>query len=162
MAAASPAQLPEKWPLTPEGRAAAQRLVAHLPDGAMLASSTERKACETLNAAHGAIRQDPRFNEIHRPGSWDPDVRERRSRYVAGAVLPGWEAQDTAAARFDEGVKEHQGAADRCGVPLVVATHGMVITVWMVARGHIPAEQAANFWRGLRFPDIVRIQAPGS
>jgi broad specificity phosphatase PhoE len=161
MPAVSADRPPHTWGLSEEGRAAAQTLVASLPVGALLASSAEPKAWETLGGAGSGIRRDDRFSEVGRVGEpWDDDFGERRRRYVEGADHPGWERQAGVAARFEAGVVELLGEAS--GRPVVLATHGMVLTVWLVSRGVVEAGAAGDFWSGLRFPDCFALRAVDS
>jgi broad specificity phosphatase PhoE len=161
MPAVSADLAPQRWPLTEEGRVAAGALAVTLPAGARLASSTETKAWQTLAAAGSDIRRDSRFDEVGRPGElFDDDVRLRRRRYVEGAEHPGWEPHADAAGRFEAGVTELLSEA--AGRPVVVATHGMVLTVWLVRRGAVDTGAAGEFWSALRFPDCLVLGAAGS
>ena len=41
---------------------------------------------------------------------------------------------------------------------LVVATHGMVLTAWLVhGRQRLAPGKAAAFWERMRFPDVIRV-----
>ncbi len=152
--AASPDTPPSTWPLTRDGRAAAERLRASLPADAFLASSNERKAWETLGDV-AEVRRDPRFDEVRREGEgWRADFRDRRRRYVRGERLPGWEDRAEVARRFDEGVAAAVDEGD--GRPVVVATHGVTMTLWLVRGGLVPPEEAVRFWEELAFPDVWR------
>ncbi|MBI4941471.1 MAG: histidine phosphatase family protein, partial [Actinobacteria bacterium] len=84
-------------------------------------------------------------------GGW----RAERQAYVAGTAHPGWEPQADVAARFDAGVAAALAAAGSAGV--VVASHGMAITCWLVARGLVAAPDAAEFWSTLRQPDLLAV-----
>ncbi len=54
--------------------------------------------------------------------------------------------------RFGRAVAEH--AAE--GTPLVIASHGMVITAWLVhGRQMLRPEEAADFWEAMAFPDVI-------
>ena len=144
---------PDEWPLSDEGLAAARALVAHLPSEARLVASTEPKAYQTLEPA-GAVLRDPRFGEVRREGEpWDGPFRELRRSYVSGADHPGWEPRVVVAARFDAGVREYLAVAGER--PLVVATHGMAMTVWISMRFGLP--DPGQFWADLRFPDALAI-----
>jgi len=149
---ASPEVPSGEWPLTPAGRAAASSLVDALPAGALLVASDERKAWETLGA--GSVPRDPRFGEVRRDEGWSDDFRTVRGRYVAGEALPGWEPQADVVARFGAGLDSWRARADGA---LVVATHGMAMTVWLVSVGRVPVGEAEAFWSGLGFPDVVRV-----
>lgn len=150
---AMPAYGPDRpahdWELSADGRAGAARLAGLLPAGARLVGSAEPKAWQTLEPA-GTVLVDPRFNEVGRAGEpWGGDFRERRRAYVSGADHHGWEPRGEVAARFEEGVADHLAAA--AGAPLVVASHGMAMTVWLTAR--LALTDPGEFWAGLRFPD---------
>lgn len=149
---AVPEVAPEHWRLSADGAAAARELVAGLPTGAYLVSSAEPKAWETLSGAGNSVRRDPRFNEVRRTGEpWQGNFRELRRAYVEGAGHPGWEPREQAAERFEAGVAAAREQA--AGAPLVVATHGMVMTSWLVVRGWLDPSAAGEFWAQLRFPD---------
>jgi broad specificity phosphatase PhoE len=139
-----------RWPLSAEGRAAARRLP--LPGGALLVASDEVKGWQTLEHA-GPVIQDSRFREVARVEPWDGPFRELRRSYVDGAALPDWERREDVAMRFEAGVVDFLvRAADR---PLVVATHGMAMTVWLHARGCL--RDPGEFWAGLRFPHLLAV-----
>lgn len=152
---------PHAWPLSPTGRAAARGL--RLPDRTAAVASDERKAVETLTLALGVadVPTDQRFAEVHRPVEpVSPGFRESRRAWVEGRLdsrHDGWEAPADAAARFDDGVRAHAGDGTG-GHDIVVATHGMVLTAWLVATGHVvPGPPAGAFWLGLRLPDVVAV-----
>jgi len=155
---------PHAWPLSPTGRAAARAL--RLPGRTAVVASDERKAVETLTLALGvaAVPTDRRFAEVRRPVEpVSPGFREARRAWVEGR-LDGrhdrWESPADAAARFDAGVRARAGIT---GAPdsthdIVVATHGMVLTAWLVATGHVaPGARAGAFWSELRLPDVVAV-----
>jgi broad specificity phosphatase PhoE len=142
---------PESWRLSSEGLSAARGLT--LPADACLVASTVPKASETL-ASFGPVAQDHRFGEIRREGEpFHGNFRELRLAYVEGVDHPRWEARVDAVARFDAAVAAHrERAGDR---PLVVGTHGMVLTVWLTAR--IGLVSPGQFWSALRFPDAYAV-----
>jgi len=153
MPAFSPDVPADEWPLSDEGRAAAVALAADLPAGALLVASTEPKAYRTLEPA-GPVLRDRRFGEVRREGEpWDGPFRELRRAYVSGADHPGWEPRSAVASRFEVGVREHLAAAD--GRPVVVASHGMAMTVWLCTRLELP--DPGQFWVDLRFPDALTV-----
>jgi broad specificity phosphatase PhoE len=149
---AMPAYTPDvpahEWHLAEEGRMAAARLATLLPDNGYLVASSEPKAGQTLEPA-GTVVRDPRFDEVYRTEPWEGDYRERRLAYVDGTDHAGWEPRSAVAGRFDAGIAEHTRAA--AGRPLVVASHGMAMTLWLTARGCL--HDPAVFWAGLAFPD---------
>jgi broad specificity phosphatase PhoE len=150
MPAFGPDVPPHEWRLRPDGVAAARRLAARLPAGAYLVASTEPKAWQTLRLA-GPVSRDARFNEINRDEPYQGDFRARREAYVAGAGHPGWEPRVRVAERFDAGITDHLTTAGER--TLVVASHGMAMTVWLAAR--VGLDDPAAFWAGLRLPDAL-------
>ncbi|MGH3503939.1 MAG: histidine phosphatase family protein [Nocardioidaceae bacterium] len=149
---------PEGWHLSQEGRESAARLATLLPANAAVVSSEEPKAWETVAASSDDVVRDRRFNEVRRPAEpWRADVRPHRMRYVAGALHPGWERHVDVAARFQAAVDEHVSRVD--GRPVVIATHGMAMTLWLVGRGAILPADAGDFWSDLRFPDCFVVDA---
>jgi len=136
------------WPLAPEGEAAARSLCELLPAGARLVASSEPKAIATVGPA-GRVIPDRRFDEISRVEAYHDDFRTQRRAYVDGVDHADWEAREDVVRRFEAGVAEHLAAAD--GVPLVIASHGMAMTLWLTAT--IGLDDPGAFWAGLRFPD---------
>jgi len=141
---------PHEWQLSEDGRAAAAVLARLLPAGARLVGSAEPKAWQTLEPAGPVHDRDARFNEVSRTGEpWGGDFQVWRRTYVSGTDHPGWEPRAQVAARFNAGVTD-QLAAARDGA-LVVASHGMAMTIWLTARFGL--NDPGEFWAGLRFPD---------
>jgi broad specificity phosphatase PhoE len=142
-----------EWMLRYDGRGAARRLAPHLPAGACLVASAEPKAFQTLQPA-GRVTRDARFNEIERPDEpYGAGFRTARRAYVTGADHPGWEPRVRVVERFGAGIADHLTHAG--GRPLVVATHGMAMTLWLSAR--IGLDDPAAFWADLRFPDVHEV-----
>ena len=160
MPMASPESPPGSWHLSAEGRAAASALSGVLPARARLVSSDEPKAWETLGGS-SEVTRDSRFNEIIRLGKpWEGNFRELRRLYLEGAAHPGWEPPADAAERFEAGVSDALHEQD--DGPTVIATHGMVMTTWLVSRGAVAQSAAAGFWSDLRFPDCFILEADDS
>lgn len=106
------------------------------------------------------MTRDPRFNEVGRGGEpWGGNFLELRREYVDGHAHPGWEPHDLAAERFDAGVADFQRLA--AGRPVAIATHGMILTAWLVSRGVMAAGGAGDFWSSLRFPDCIEVRPDG-
>lgn len=149
---------PDDWRLSGGGRAAARALRGRLPPRSRRVVSSERKAQETLALAlDEAFEVDRRLDEVHRPREpIDSAVRSARRAWVSGRFderHDGWETVTDAAARFDAAVRARASADD-----LVVATHGMVLTAWLVFVGTVEAgEAAASFWESLGLPDVVTV-----
>ena len=155
-----PGQLPAGWPLSTAGRNAASAIDRDFLRGAFLASSAETKAVETIGLAaaveSASIHLDQRFGEVRRPGEpFDDNHRMRRRAWVEGHFdtrHETWETPVEAAQRFQSGLDAID--ADR----VAVATHGMVLTAWLVSIGHVKAGSAAGeFWACLRFPDMLMV-----
>ena len=147
---------PERWPLAPAGLAAAESLRQALPPGALLVSSEEPKARQTLEPS-GPVTTDSRFNEIARDEPYDGDFRARRLAYVTGTDHAGWEDRMAVAARFAAGITSWLAASgDR---PLVIASHGMAMTVWLTAA--VGLDDPGAFWSDLRLPDVFTVDVSG-
>lgn len=123
-------------------------------------SSTETKAHETLLCAGGrdvTVAQDPGFDEVRRYEPFDGDYEARRTAWVEGRLderHEGWETPDVTAQRFDSAV----AARAASGAPLVIASHGMAMTAWLVHSRHVIApDHAARFWRALAFLDVIEV-----
>lgn len=142
-----------EWTLSQAGRTKAAELSRLLPAAAVLVGSAEPKAYQTLEPA-GPVLRDERFNEVWRHGEpWDGDFRELRHAYVDGTDHPTWEPRDQVANRFESGITDHLASA--AGRPLVVASHGMAMTIWLTARIGLP--DPGRFWADLQFPDAHAI-----
>lgn len=151
---------PHYWGLSAEGRSAAAGLRSRMPVTATFAASDELKAIETLRAATDCeFVVDGRFGKVCRPREpISDDFRAVRRDWVAGALdarHDGWESPDAAAARFANGLDALAGDV------LVVATHGMVLSAWLVSVGEIrPGAAAADFWEHLALPDFFEVDWP--
>ena len=150
----------ELWPLTDAGRRAALALRDRLLlVGGRWVASREVKALETLHclAAGAVVAQDARFDEVRRVEPFDDGFLARRLAWVEGrpdARHDGWETFADAARRFDAGIREHAAGTDH----LVVGSHGMVVTAWLVFVGRVEAgADAGRFWQALGFPDVVEV-----
>lgn len=129
--------------------------------GGLWVASEELKAIETLECLSprecGAILRDERFNEVRRDEPFDGDFRSRRRAWVEGKLddrHTRWESPHEAASRFDEAVNDFVAQ----GSPLVIGSHGMIITAWLVHRARVQAgAEAGLFWGALSFPDVVEV-----
>jgi broad specificity phosphatase PhoE len=142
----------QDWLLSDDGQARAARLAAQLPEGAHLVASVEPKAWQTLEPA-GTVARDPRFNEVFRAEPWEDDHRALRRAYVDGTDHAEWEPRVAVVRRFGAGIAHHRRVAGPR--PLVVATHGMAMTLWLTAQGCLTDPGA--FWADLEFPDALVI-----
>jgi broad specificity phosphatase PhoE len=143
---------PERWQLSAEGWRGADSLRRVLPAAALLVASEEPKARQTLEPT-GEVLTDRRFNEVWRDEPFDDDFRTRRRAYVTGTDHPGWEPRDEAVARFGAGVRHWRAQA--AARPLVIASHGMAMTLWLAAE--VGLDDAGAFWTDLRFPDVFTV-----
>jgi len=148
------------WRLSEAGRMAATGLGPRLPRDAVWVSSTEPKAHETLRCAADpdiAVALDAGFDEVHREEAFDPDFRARRLAWVEGRLderHEGWETPAEVAVRFERAVGVHTARGDA----LVVGSHGMALTAWLVhARGVVSPHDAGRFWQALAFPDVIDV-----
>src|SRR4029450_7032032 len=90
----APQSPPHAWELDNDGHRGAQSLRDVLPPGAMLVSSMEPKARQTLEASGRGII-DARFGEVKRDEPFGDEFRTRRLAYVTGTDHPGWEPART-------------------------------------------------------------------
>jgi broad specificity phosphatase PhoE len=149
---------PATWPLGADGLAAARQLAARLPAHALLVASDEPKAWQTLNPdRERVVRRDRRLGEVRRAEEFTDDFAQQRRAYVCGTVIDGWESQAEVAGRFSAAVDKARQVAS--GRDIVVASHGMAMTVWLCQAISLP--DPGSFWAELRFPDllIVDLQA---
>jgi broad specificity phosphatase PhoE len=152
---------PRRWPLSAAGRQAAGHLRDRMPRAGRWVASDEAKAYQTLRCARPdegiPVSQDARFDEVRRSEPYDDGFRARRRAWVEGRLDDrhrDWETPLEAAARFDEAVLEHAGSSDT----LVIGSHGMVLTAWLVhARGVVDLEDAGAFWAAMGFPDVIEL-----
>ena len=157
----SPTVAPQQWPLSTAGRNAATRLMGRLPATGRWVTSTEVKAYETLLCARSdealSIAQDARIDEVRRVEPFDDAFRARRRAWIEGRLdmrHADWETPLEAAARFDEAITEHA----RCASTLVIGSHGMVLTAWLVhARGAVAEHEAGAFWAAMAFPEVIEV-----
>lgn len=151
-------QEPARWHLSAEGRRTAAALVRRLPAAALLVASDEPKAWQTLDPAGDGqkVSKDARLREVRREEAFSDDFHVARRSYVDGDDHAGWENRRAVAARVQSAVDDYQVAAgDR---PLVVAGHGMALTVWITAA--MGLSDPGAFWAALRFPDLLVLDPP--
>lgn len=157
----SPAADPRDWPLSGPGRSAARYLRGRLPVAGLWVASTEVKAFETLSCAKPdeaiVITTDERFDEVNRLEPFDGDVTARRRAWVDDRLderHSGWETPLEAAERFEAAVRDHSAL----GSPLVIGSHGMVLTAWLVhVRGAVNRQAAGAFWEAMAFPYVTEL-----
>ena len=144
------------WELSSEGWCDARALARALPVGAALIASGEPKARQTLEPA-GSVQTDERLNEVTRDEPYEGDFQARRRAYVTGTDYTGWEPRHQVVARFADGVSFWSAQAD--GRPLVIASHGMAMTLWLTAT--VGLADPGAFWADLRLPDLLTIDVAG-
>lgn len=155
MPVVAPEASPETWQLGRAGRTAASELVRRLPLGALLVASDEPKAWQTLDPTGDgqAVLRDRRLGEVRRTEIFSEDFRTARRAYVAGDDRLGWEDRTAVAARMEAAFQQHQAAAgDRA---LVLAGHGMSITLWLAST--VGLADPGHFWDSLLFPELLRV-----
>jgi broad specificity phosphatase PhoE len=158
----SPLVDPREWSLSESGRSAAERLRGRLPAVGVWVASTEAKAYETLLCArcdgYPSIAQDARLDEVRRVEPFGDDFRARRRAWVEGRLDErhmGWETPLDAATRFDAVVRGHSALESA----LVIGSHGMVLTSWLVhARGAVDQQAAGTFWEEMTFPHVIEVR----
>ncbi|MBO3739187.1 histidine phosphatase family protein [Actinoplanes flavus] len=139
-----------------KGWCEARALARALPADALLLASREPKARQTLEQA-GSVYTDKRFNEVTRDEPYEGDFQARRRAYVTGTDHTGWEPRDQVVARFAEGVRFWTARAD--GRPLVIASHGMAMTLWLTTT--VALADPGAFWADLRLPGLLTVDVTG-
>jgi broad specificity phosphatase PhoE len=136
------------WPLTEEGRSAAEGLARRLPPLARVLSSPEPKATATAEpiarAAGVEFEVDERLREVERAGNL-PTYEDHRAavrRYLAGEPVDGWEPRERALARVRAAVDGVDDAA--------VVSHGMLISLLL---GY-----SFEQWGRIGLPDVIEWQ----
>lgn len=85
------------------------------------------------------------------------EPKARQTLEPTGHVIPDSRFNEQVVARFDAGIKHwHLRAAAR---PLVVATHGMAMTLWLA--DSIDLADPTSFWADLRLPDVFEVDLAG-
>lgn len=161
--AIDPARPPPEWPLSGEGRAAAEalaeRLSAYQPAAAV--ASPEPKALETgeiVAARFGlAIAADAGFAEHHRPTlpfAAREEFEARMAAFFADPKEPffGGESGEAARARFARTLDRH---APR---PLLVASHGTILSLYLAPLLRL---DPFELWTSLRLPEAFVLDGEG-
>lgn len=165
MPVVEPGTDPAGWTLSAAGEAAAAALRPRLPADARLVSSPEPKAVQTITGATGLLPvTDARFGEVRRPAEPQDGWRAARHAWVSGAHDDrhlGWETFAEAGQRFAAGVADYSTRSGTDVDTVVIGTHGMVLTAWLVSIGFWqPGEPAAQRWATLECPDVVEVTFP--
>lgn len=155
---------PTAWRLSAAGRSAAANLaerLARLAPSAIVAS-TEPKAIETADIIAArltlGVASEPAFDEHRRPDwPFEPDSARVRDRVLRVLTEPassvgGAETGAAAAARFAKGIAAHPAR------PLLVASHGTIISLYLAAYA---GQQAGAFWSSLRLPEALVLDSTG-
>jgi len=139
---------PHTWPLTEEGRAAAEELARRLPRVARVLSSPEPKAAATAapiaRAAGLEVEVDERLREVERAANLPSYEAHREAvrRYLSAEPVEGWEPRERALARVRAAVDGVDGAA--------VVSHGMLLSLLL---GYSFEE-----WARIALPDVIEWQ----
>ena len=132
---------PHEWPLL--DREAGAVLACLLPPVPVVCSD-ERKAVETAEAMGRTFSIDGRLREVSRPWIGDrDDFGSAVRRYLGGEVLPGWEPQSEALARFTEAAEG------------IVVSHGTVMSLFVASQVKV---DPIAFWSDLTMPDAWELK----
>lgn len=147
------------WALSEEGVRAARRL--HLPVSAttQVLASTETKAIHTTSIvtdrACDQILVDARFDEVRREEPVDGEYLDRRAAWVGGdpdSRHLEWESFAEVGERMEAAIRSQRSET------LIIGTHGMALTAWLVRTGLVaPGVAAVDFWASLKFPELVTV-----
>ncbi len=137
-----------QWPLSDEGRQAAQNLAKglQLPENIYVVSSDEVKAKETAAAFSDRVFVDSRVQEVSRP--WTRGDYKRIARdWLSGEPVEGWEPRQAVIERMSEAIEETVEEADDL---VVVVTHGLAMSTYISSVSQV---DSVSFWFDLGFPD---------
>jgi broad specificity phosphatase PhoE len=148
----------EQWRLGDEGRAAARSLRPLLSEPAYFVASDAPKVVQTLEELAGdtSVSIDPGFREVRRPHIWSDDYRMVARAYVTGTRPDRWEHHSQVADRFAAAVARHAALAVAGSRTLVIGTHGLAPTIWLMTVMRLDPSPA-QFWERLSFPDIIDV-----
>jgi broad specificity phosphatase PhoE len=148
----------ERWELGQHGRAASRALGVAAAESGYFVASDEPKALQTLQemAAGQEVVPEVGFREVRRPYYWSDDHRTLARTYVDGACHDGWELHGEVVARFEAAISRHTRIAAARKQTLIVGTHGMAPTVWLMSRLELQPSPGA-FWASLQFPDLIDV-----
>ncbi len=151
---------PERWELTDEGRADAQRLAALsvFVGVEAVVTSPEPKARATAEPIARAAGLELRVEQDLREAARGASPVDDRAAFVArvdawlgGAPVPGWEERDAAAARIVACVERLLGASSG---DLVLVSHGTVLSLYLAwLRGRERVELAE--WEAIPLPGVA-------
>jgi broad specificity phosphatase PhoE len=136
------------WPLTEDGRAAAEELARRLPRVARVLSSPEPKATATAEpiarAAGVEVEVDERLREVERAGNLPTYEAHRAAvrRYLDAEPVEGWEPRERALSRVCAAVDGVDQAA--------VVSHGMLLSLLL---GY-----SFEQWNRIALPDVIEWQ----
>lgn len=147
------------WELSADGIRAAHQMNLTAPPTTRVIASTEKKAIQTLALVTGsserAIPSDAGFDEVRRREPVDSGYRDRRSAWVRGepdARHAGWERFADVGARMDAAITRFRADS------MIIGTHGMALTAWLVRAGLVaPGAAAVDFWATLAYPEIIEV-----
>lgn len=154
---------PRHWSLSEEGRGAAANLAARLRvfAPAAIVTSPEAKADETARIIGEVLglyaRLDDGFVEHRRPGLGfvDPATFQSSVRSIferPSERLFDGESADEAYARFEGAIARHPAR------PLVVATHGTVLSIYVGRRAGV---DVFELWSSLKLPEAIVLDGEG-
>lgn len=154
---------PGEWRLAPEGVRAARGVVLPVSESTRLLASTEVKAIQTLSLITGStettILSDAGFDEVQRSEPVDAEYLDRRRAWVRGepdARHEGWESFADVGARMDAAIVRLRADS------MIIGTHGMALTAWLVRAGLVaPGAAAVGFWSSLAYPHVIEVTHRG-
>jgi broad specificity phosphatase PhoE len=152
-----------QWHLSPEGRAAADRLAEQPYWAGMrgLHTSPEPKAVATaqrIAARHGLpLRIERDLREVERRVWVDSGYREQVRRYLAAEQIDGWEPRDAARDRVRACIDALAGR--HAGLEAGIVSHGLVLTLYLAGLLSLDGAAAYELWGRIRFPDMAVVDA---
>ncbi len=148
-----------RWYLSPDGRAAAEKLGEEPYWGELrgIHTSVEPKAVATAQRIAAAnelpIRIERDLREVQGRAWVETGYAEQVHAYLSGNTPEGWEPLDDARARVLGCIDGIVGRHTDLSVGIV--SHGIVLTLYLSDVMELSLEEAIALWESIRFPDVA-------
>ncbi len=148
-----------RWHLSPDGRAAAEKLGEEPYWGELrgIHTSVEPKAVATAQRIAAAnelpIRIERDLREVQGRAWVETGYAEQVHAYLSGNLPEGWEPIDEARARVRgciDGI-----VARHTDLSVGIVLHGIVLTLYLSGVMELSPEEAIALWESIRFPDVA-------
>ncbi|MCH7697383.1 MAG: histidine phosphatase family protein [Chloroflexi bacterium] len=148
-----------RWYLSPDGRAAAEKLGEEPYWGELrgIHTSVEPKAVATAQRIAAAnelpIRIERDLREVQGRAWVETGYAEQVHAYLSGNTPEGWEPLDDARARVRSCIDGIVGR--HTDLSFGIISHGIVLTLYLSDVMELGPEEATSLWKSIRFPDVA-------